>query len=154
MDRFECQIPRLFRVNQGVTKRCRLSWLTSSALYGVSDSQPVSTVQLCTWSPNIFWRSNSVFNLWGYPSKGERNENMMSEVLLTLLGTQSWARICKPFKLPRIDSQPGGPVLQPHLTHSTSPPGYMGWRNQFPGSINVYKVGLLYFENCICLKAL
>jgi hypothetical protein len=48
-------------------------------------SQPTSTVQLCTWSPNIFWRSNSIFNVWGNPSKGERNENMMSDVLFTLL---------------------------------------------------------------------
>ncbi len=78
-------------------------------------SQPMSTVQLCTWSLNIFWRFNSIFNLWGYPSKWERNENMMSEVLLTLLCTQSWAWICKPFKLPRIDSQPGGQVRQRYI---------------------------------------
>ncbi len=138
-NKYECQIPKLFRFAQWVTKRCRLSWLTSIAPF--AGSQPMSTVQLCTWSLNIFWRSNSIFNLWGYPSKGERNENMMSEVLLILLCTQSWALICKPFMLPRIDSQPGEPVRQPYLTHSTSPPGYIGWRNQFLGSINVTNSG-------------
>ncbi len=30
---------------------------------GVVGSQPVSTVQLCTWSQNKLWRSNSIFNL-------------------------------------------------------------------------------------------
>ncbi len=31
---------------------------------GVAGSQPMSTVQLNTWSPNILLRSNSIFNLW------------------------------------------------------------------------------------------
>ncbi len=52
---------------QGVTKRCRLSWLTNSALayepqcgeWGAGLSQ---WVQLCTWSSNKLWRSNSIFN--------------------------------------------------------------------------------------------
>jgi hypothetical protein len=57
---------------QGVTKRCRLSWLTNSALVyepkcgrwgGGAGSQPMSTVQLCTWSPNKLWRFNSIFYL-------------------------------------------------------------------------------------------
>ncbi len=57
--------------NQGVTKSCSLSWLTNSALVyepkcggrgGVAGSRPMS-VQLCTWSPNILWRSNSIFNI-------------------------------------------------------------------------------------------
>ncbi len=55
---------------QGVTKRCRPSWLTISAILyepkcgGKREgSQPMSTVQLCTWSPNKLWRSNSIFNL-------------------------------------------------------------------------------------------
>ncbi len=47
----------LVRLEQGVKKRCRLSWLTNSALVirvqllggggGVAGSQPMSTVQLC-----------------------------------------------------------------------------------------------------------
>ncbi len=52
--------------NQGVTKRCHLSWLTISALvyegggglWGLSH-----WVQLCIWSPNNLWRSNSILNL-------------------------------------------------------------------------------------------
>ncbi len=53
---------------QGVTNRCRLSWLTNSALIyepkcgggGVAGQW----VQLCTWSPNKLWRTNFKFNLW------------------------------------------------------------------------------------------
>ncbi len=55
---------------QGVTKRCRLSWLTNSALVydpkcgGGRELWGLSQwVQLCTWSPNKLWRSNSIFNL-------------------------------------------------------------------------------------------
>ncbi len=57
-------------VVQGVTKRCRLSWLTSSVLVyepkcggmrGVAGSQPTSTAVYR--SPNKLWRSNSIFNL-------------------------------------------------------------------------------------------
>ncbi len=59
------------RLEQGVTKRCRLSWLTNSALVyepecggsgGVAGSQPMSTA--VHRSPNKLWRSNSIFNLW------------------------------------------------------------------------------------------
>ncbi len=55
---------------QGVTKRCRLSWLTNSALVnelkcrgrgGVAGSQPMSTA--VHRSPNKLWRSNSIFDL-------------------------------------------------------------------------------------------
>ena len=57
---------------QGVTKRCRLSWLTNSALVyepkcggrgGVcgASAQPMSTA--VNRSPNKLWRSNSIFNL-------------------------------------------------------------------------------------------
>ncbi len=52
---------------QGVTKRCRLSWLTNSALVyepkcggkggGVAGSP------LCKWNKNKLWRSTSIFNL-------------------------------------------------------------------------------------------
>ncbi len=57
---------------QGVKKRCRLSWLTNSALVyepkcggggGDAISKPMS-IQLCTRRPNKVWRSNSIFNLW------------------------------------------------------------------------------------------
>jgi hypothetical protein len=55
-----------------VTKRCRLSWPTNSALvyepkYGgrvVAGSQPLSTAVQKN-SPNILCRSNSIFNLKG-----------------------------------------------------------------------------------------
>jgi hypothetical protein len=54
--------------SQGVTKRCRLSWLTNSALVyepkcggrgRVAESQPMSTA--VHRSPNKLWRSNSIF---------------------------------------------------------------------------------------------
>ncbi len=57
--------------DQWVTTRCRLSWLTNSALVyepkcggggGVAGSQPMSTAVVHR-SPNKFWRSNSIFNL-------------------------------------------------------------------------------------------
>ncbi len=56
--------------DQGVTKRCRLSWLTNSVLVyepksgGVGGLQGLCQwVQLCTWSPNKLWRCNFIFNL-------------------------------------------------------------------------------------------
>jgi hypothetical protein len=57
--------------DQGVTKRCRLSWLTNSALaYEPKcrvreelQAQPMSTVVYR--SPNKLWRYNSIFNLCG-----------------------------------------------------------------------------------------
>ncbi len=64
------------RVGQGVTKRCRLSWLTNSALVyesqcggmevgcGISASE-YNSAHHVTWSPNNLWRSTSIFNLWG-----------------------------------------------------------------------------------------
>ncbi len=65
----------LFRLWRGVTKRCRLSWLTNSTLVcepkcrgrGWGELRELShRVQLCTWISNKLWRSNSlpVFNLW------------------------------------------------------------------------------------------
>ncbi len=53
--------------DQGVTKRCRISWLTNSALVyepkcgggDVAGSQPMSTA--LPRSPNKLWRSNSIF---------------------------------------------------------------------------------------------
>ncbi len=59
---------RYFR--QGVTKRCRLSWLTNSAHVsepkcgGRGDAGLRQLLQLCTKSPSKFWRYNSIFNLW------------------------------------------------------------------------------------------
>jgi hypothetical protein len=56
--------------NQGVTKGCRLSWLTNSVLVyepkcggegGVAGSQPMGTA--VHWSPNKLWRTNSIYNL-------------------------------------------------------------------------------------------
>jgi hypothetical protein len=59
---------------QGVTKRCRLSLLTNSALVirvqmrgreeicGVSANE-YSCAHHVTWSPNKLWRSTSIFNL-------------------------------------------------------------------------------------------
>ncbi len=56
---------------QGVTRRCRLSWLTNSALVyrvqmrgdsGVSANE-YSCAHHVTWSQNKLWISNSIFNL-------------------------------------------------------------------------------------------
>ncbi len=60
---------------QRVTKRCRLQWLTYSALVyepkcvggGVLRSLR-EWVQLCSWSPNKLWRSNSIFKGTGSPN--------------------------------------------------------------------------------------
>ncbi len=53
-------------VEQGVTKRCRLSWLTNSFLEfeegGVAGSQPMYTA--VHRSPNKLRRYNSIFNIW------------------------------------------------------------------------------------------
>ncbi len=61
---------------QGVTKRCRLFWLTNSAL--VYDPKCGGGGRGCgasankysyvrTWSPNKLWRSNYIFNLCSTP---------------------------------------------------------------------------------------
>jgi hypothetical protein len=63
------ELPERFFSDQGVTKRCRLSWLTNSAIVyepkcgggGCGGSQPMSTA--VHRSPNKLWRSNSIFNL-------------------------------------------------------------------------------------------
>ncbi len=56
--------------SQGVTKRCRLPWLTNSDLVcepkwgGEGGLQGLSRwVQLCKWSSSEIWRSSSIFNL-------------------------------------------------------------------------------------------
>ncbi len=54
---------------QGVTKRCRLSWLTNRSKMrvgegGVAGSQPMSTD--VHRSPKKLWRYNSIFKLWFY----------------------------------------------------------------------------------------
>ncbi len=62
----------LLNYMQGVTNRCRLSWLTNSALVcklklggGGGCLRGLSQwVQLCTWRPNKLWRTNSVLNLY------------------------------------------------------------------------------------------
>ena len=43
-------------------------------------------------------------------------------------------------RIPGIDSQPGGRYENP--IRRTGPPGYIGWRNRFLGSLNVYKFWL------------
>jgi hypothetical protein len=53
------------------------------------------------------------------------------------------SQICKPYKEHSAqESIPSlaGPCDNP--TWSASPPGYIGWRNQFLGSLNVYEFGL------------
>ncbi len=66
---------------------------------------------------------------------------MMSLLILTLKNVMyqlysdkhpPWARICKPFYSPGIDSQPGGPVHN-HIWR-TGLPGYIGWQNRFLGN--------------------
>jgi hypothetical protein len=62
------------RIRQGVIKRCRLSWLTNSALVYESkcegrgrcrvSADEYSCAHHVTWSPNKLWSSNSIFNLW------------------------------------------------------------------------------------------
>ncbi len=59
----------LFRLSQGVTKRCRLSWLANSSLVyerkcGGGMRGLSQWAQLWTWSPINLWWSNSIFNLW------------------------------------------------------------------------------------------
>ncbi len=62
---------------EGITKRCRLSLLTNSALVirvqmrGEGGSYEISAnVYSCahhvTWGPNKLWSSTSIFNLWIY----------------------------------------------------------------------------------------
>ncbi len=62
---------------QGDTQRCRLSWLTNSALVyepkcggggcGVSANE-----YSCTQEPRETWRSNSIFHLWSGVTTGPK----------------------------------------------------------------------------------
>jgi hypothetical protein len=71
-------IMRVLRDGQGVTKRCRLSWLTSSAYMRpnaggrggrLRNTEPQAMSIAVQRSPNKHWRSNSIFNLWWRPVK-------------------------------------------------------------------------------------
>ncbi len=76
---------RVYRLDQGVTKRCRLSLLTNSALVirvqmrgeggscGVSANE-YSCAHHVTLSPNKLWRSTSIFKLWSWYSFIEAKE--------------------------------------------------------------------------------
>jgi hypothetical protein len=61
---------------QGVTKRCRLSWLTNNALVYGGEGGEVRVlsqwVQLSIWSPKKLWRSNSMFNLWWWCTREKK----------------------------------------------------------------------------------
>jgi hypothetical protein len=82
-----------------------------------------------------FQHHAGIFKQWG-----TRNQ-----VGIGLLYQPARAHICKPFKEPGIDSQPGGPVWQPYLLYwlarlhrlAESIP-----RNRLLGSLKVYKYGL------------
>ncbi len=61
--------------SQGVTKRCRLSWLTNSALVyepkcggggllALVSANEYSCAYHVTWIPNKLWRTTSIFKLW------------------------------------------------------------------------------------------
>ncbi len=68
-----------------------------------------------------------------------------NQVAIGLLYRPARARICKPFKVPRIDSQPGGPVWQPYLLYRLARLHRLAElipRNRFLGSLNVYKYGI------------
>ncbi len=69
-----------------------------------------------------------------------------NQVWIGLLYRPARARICKPFKEPGIDSQPGGPVRQlPYLLYRLARLHRLAElipRNRFLGSLNVYKYGL------------
>jgi hypothetical protein len=73
-------------------------------------------------------------------SIGTRNR-----VGIGLLYQPARARICKPFKEPGIDSQPGQSVRQPYLLYRLARVHKLAEsipRNRFLGSINIYKYGL------------
>jgi hypothetical protein len=68
-----------------------------------------------------------------------------NRVGIGLLYQPARARICKPFKEPGIDSQPGGPVRQPYLLYRLARLHRLAEMiplNRFLGSLNVYKYGL------------
>ncbi len=54
-------------------------------------------------------------------------------------------RICKPLKVPR-ESIPSLAGRCENPICCTGPPGYIGWRNRFLGSIKVYKYGLGHLQ--------
>jgi hypothetical protein len=63
-----------------------------------------------------------------------------NRVGIGLLYRPARVRICKPFKEPGIDSQPGGPVRQPYLLYQLA--RLHRPRKRLLGSLNVYKYGL------------
>ncbi len=80
---------------RGLQKRCRLSWLTNSALVyepkkyrgrrSVTGSQPMSTA--VHRSPNKLWGSNSIFNIYESPV-GMSNCTAQNRPLLLLVQTR------------------------------------------------------------------
>ncbi len=71
---YNCGMTLWLHGRQGVTKRCRLSWLTNSALvyepkWGCGVNCGASAISTAVHrSPKKLWRSNSIFNLW-WPRK-------------------------------------------------------------------------------------
>ncbi len=96
---------KLFKAScQGVTKRCRPSWLTNSALLyepkcggwgllGLSQ-----WVQLCTWSPNKLWRSNSMFNLKPHAHRQWKTSPLTFSLLTLLVSPNRRHLFAKPDK--------------------------------------------------------
>jgi hypothetical protein len=88
--RYKIQFQK-FVYSKGVTKRCRLSCLTKSALVirvqmrgeggscGVSANE-YSCAHHVTWSPNKPWRSTSIFNLYAYSISHRLFQGLFSAV--------------------------------------------------------------------------
>jgi hypothetical protein len=64
-------MPRLILLNQGVSKRCRLSWLTNSAVLnkpewggGEGGIRGLSWIELWIYSAKKLWRSNNYSICW------------------------------------------------------------------------------------------
>jgi hypothetical protein len=76
-------------LQKGVTKRCRLSWLTNSALVyetkcgwrgGVAGSQPMGTSVHRSYDK--VWRSNPIFNL--FSTSKDKSTNYINDHYLVL----------------------------------------------------------------------
>jgi hypothetical protein len=101
-------------------------------------------VQLCTWSPNELWRSNSIFNQWLQMRAGLNSSNQTIWCALQYYGIGGRQRLCEGVDIrivivlfmlesrisppppspsqPRVNINPGDKHRQATLTPSPPPP--------------------------------
>ncbi len=126
-------VPYLFYRRLKPTSLSAPSFLTADPWIFISFKDDITvTILLCVPEPEFA-------NLLRIPGIDSQASGPVRQPNSTYRPTS--ARICKPFKEPRnrFPTCRAGTIP---LSCQTGPPGYIGWRNRFLSSLNVYKYEL------------